>query len=165
MLKIRAVLICVIASLTSACAWFDLGEFEDESVQATVISTDQAIEQFLTGRDLDPIEGAWLQDENGIEIVIARNTFGIAPGYDYVGIITRSDHPKWAQGDVKLLLRKTESVGVFDGVWVTRYKSEREMTFVAQHRNLVQASYVSNDGNSYFVRIRRMNPRFSRVQY
>ncbi len=162
-MNIRSALIVVIASMMSACGLLDFREQQDESVQVAVTSTDQAVGQFLTGRELDAIEGAWAHDENAFEIIISQNNFGIADGFDYVGIVTRADQPKWNPGDVKLLLRKTDLEGVFDGVWMTRYKSERKMTFLVERDNLIQASYVSNDGNTYFVRIRRMSPSFAKA--
>ena len=163
-MKIRLALVCIMALLTSACAWLNIDASPDESIQATVTGTDQAMELFLAGRDLDTIEGAWKNDTNAFEIIISRNNFDIAVGYDYVGVITRSDQPTWERGDVKVLLRNTDSAGVFEGVWMTRFKSARKMTFVLDHENLIQASYVSNDGNSNFVRIRRISPRFARAQ-
>ena len=162
--KIRLALVCIVASLASACAWFNFDASIDESIQATVTGTDQAMQLFLAGRDLDTIEGAWKHDANAFEIVISRNNFNIAAGYDYVGVITRSDQTTWEHGDVKVLLRNTNSADVFEGVWMTRYKSARKMTFVLDHENLIQANYVSNDGNSNFVRIRRISPRFARAQ-
>jgi hypothetical protein len=163
-MKIRLALVCIVASLTSACAWFNSDASIDESIQATVTGTDQAVQLFLAGRDLDTIEGAWKHDANAFEIVISKNNFNIAAGYDYVGVITRSDQTTWEQGDVKVLLRNTDSADVFEGVWMTRYKSATKMTFVLDHENLIQANYVSNDGNSNFVRIRRISPRFARAQ-
>ena len=163
-MKIRLALVCIMASLTSACSWFNFDSSTDQSVQATVTGTDQAMELFLAGRDLDTIEGAWKHDANAFEIIITRNNFDIAAGYDYVGVITRSDQPAWERGDVKVLLRNTDAPGVFEGVWMTRFKSAREMTFVLDRENLIQASYVSNDGNSNFLRIRRISPHFARVQ-
>ena len=160
-MNIRSAFICAIVSLTSACAAFDPRASSDESIQATVTSTDQAVQQFLAGRDLDPIEGAWEHDEHSFELIISRNNFDIAVDYDYVGIITRSDQPFWDHGDIKLLLRKTDSASVFDGVWTTRNRAKRNMTFVIENKNLVQASFISNDGNSFFVRIRRINPRLA----
>lgn len=163
-MKIRFAFSLVILSLISACAWVDLGGPEDDSINATVISTDQAVDQFLTGRDLDPIEGAWVHDENGFEIIIAKNTFNIAEGYDYVGVITRSEQPDWHTGEVKLLLRKTAADDVFEGTWTARNKAKTQMKFVVEHENLVQASFRAKDGNEYFVRIRRMSPRFAGVR-
>ncbi len=162
-MKFQAALVCIIASMSSACAGFNAGAPNDESIQANVTSTDQAVETFLVGRDLDPIEGAWGQDENMLEVVIARNTFQVASGYDYVGFVTRSDQPDWKRGDVKLLLRSTNSANVFEGVWMTRYKSRRTMTFTVEHKNLIQASYTARDGNSNFVRIRRIDASLASI--
>jgi len=163
-MKFQAALICLIASLSSACAGFHTSASTDESIHADVTGTDQAIERFLMGRDLDPVEGAWGQDENLLEVVITKNNFQIASDYDYVGFVTHSDQPDWDRGDVKLLLRSTDTANVFDGVWMTRYKSRRTMTFIVEQENLIQASYIAKDGNSNFVRIRRIDPSFASIR-
>ena len=160
-MKTQTIVLCAIVAITSGCATFTGGGSPDESIQSTVISTDQAMQTFLAGRELDPIEGAWEHEESKFEFVISRNNFEIAPGYDYVGVITRTDQPFWENGDVKLLLRTTDTAGVFDGVWTTRNKVKREMTFVFERGNRIQANFESNDGNTYFVRVRRMNPRLA----
>lgn len=157
----RTLLILLSASFVSGCSLFGFSPAPERSVSATVTGTEQAVEQFLTGRQLDAVEGAWEHDENAFEVVIARNDFELAAGYDYVGIITRSDHPYWENGDIKLLLRRTDNAGVFEGVWLTRNKSRRQMTFVVENQNLIQGSFVSNDGNTYFARIRRMSARYA----
>lgn len=157
----RATLILLVAAFGSGCALVDPAGSANHSVHATVSSTEQAVQQFLDGRDLDPIEGAWEHDESAFEFVIARNDFDVAPGYDYVGVMTLPDQSSWKQGDIKVLLRKTGEENVYDGVWMTRYKSRRPMTFVFENRNLIQANFVSNDGNTYFLRIRRVHPRFA----
>jgi hypothetical protein len=162
-MKFQAALVFIIASLSSGCAGFNAGAANDESIQASVTSTDQAVQTFLVGRELDAIEGAWGQDENMLEVVIARNTFPVASGYDYVGFVTRSDQPDWERGDVKLLLRSTDSANVYDGVWMTRYKSRRAMTFIVEHNNLIQATYTARDGNSNFVRIRRIDASLASI--
>ena len=158
-MKFHATILCAIALATSACT--TPGASIDNSIQSTVTSTDQAVQAYLVGRDLNPIEGAWKHDENAFELIISRNNFDIASDYDYVGIITRTDQPFWKNGDVKLLLRSTESAGIFDGVWMTSNRARKEMTFVIERKNLIQGSYQSNNGNTYFVRIRRMNPRLA----
>jgi hypothetical protein len=160
-MKIRVAILCVITAFGSACTAFTPGQAIDESIQPAVSSTDQAVHDFLGGRDLAPIEGAWEHDENSFELVISKNNFDISPEYDYVGIITRTDQAFWENGDIKLLLRSTDTANVFEGLWMTRNKSRREMTFVIENKNLVQASFRSNDGNSFFVRIRRINPRLA----
>ena len=157
----RAFMFCLTASFVSGCSLFGFDAKGVDSIQVAVTSTDQAVEQFLSGRELDAIEGAWGHDESVFEIVITRNDFDIEPGYRYLGIITRSDQPSWHQGDVKLLLNGTSTAGVFEGVWLTWNKSRRQMTFIVENRNLIQGSFVSNDGDTYFARIRRINARYT----
>ena len=163
-MKILSLVVCIWASLLSACAWFDFGTAPTESVNLRIADTEHAVEQFLVGRDLEMIEGAWEHDGSAFEVVIARNSFDVAAGYDYVGIITRTDNPMWRQGEVKLLLNNAGEPDVFEGIWMTNNKSKRNMTFVIENRNLIQASFRSNDGNAYFVRIRRINPRLASVR-
>lgn len=155
-MMIRSATTCMFLLMAAGCAWVELEDPQENSIHADVTSTEQAVEQFLTGRKLDPVEGAWVHDENSFEIIIARNTFDIAEGYDYVGVITRSDQPEWQTGQVKLLLRKTDSANVFDGTWTARNRAKAQMTFVFENDNLIQASFRARDGNQYFVRIRRM---------
>src|SRR2546422_388134 len=64
-----------------------------------------AIQKYLSGRELAPIEGVWLWEDNQYEAVIIRNTLGVAPEYEYVGIITDTKKYAWKRGDVKLLLK------------------------------------------------------------
>ena len=163
-MKIRSSVVCICASFLSACAWFDLSTPPTESVDSRVTDTEQAVDEFLLGRDLDMIEGAWEHDGSSFEVVITRNSFNVAAGYDYVGIITRTDHPMWREGEIKLFLNNSGQPDVFEGIWMTNNKSKRNMKFVIENRNLIQASFRSNDGNAYFVRIRRINPRLAAVR-
>ena len=163
-MEIRSFVVCACVSFLSACAWFDVGKPPAESVSAPVTGTDQAVEQFLAGRDLDLIEGAWEHDGSSFEVVIARNSFTLDDEFEYVGIITRTDHPMWHEGEIKLFLNNAGQPDVFDGIWMTNNKSKRKMKFVIENRNLIQASFRSKDGNAYFVRIRRINPRLAAVR-
>ena len=163
-MKFLSLVVCICASLLSACAWLEFGTPPTESVDSRVTDTEQAVEEFLLGRDLEVIEGAWEHDGSAFEVVIARNSFDVAAGYEYVGIITRTDNPMWRQGEIKLLLNNAGAPDVFEGIWMTNNKSRRNMKFVIENRNLIQASFRSNDGNAYFVRIRRINPRLAAVR-
>ena len=160
-MKTHVVLLFAIACATSACSWLAPGAATDRSVHSTVISTDQAVQKFLVGRDLSLIEGAWKHEENAFELVISKNNFDIASDYEYVGIITRTDQASWNKGDVKLLLRSTESSEVFEGVLITSNHSPKEMTFVMERQNVIQANYQSNNGDTFYVRIRRMGSRLT----
>ena len=160
-MKTHAIVLSAIACATSACSWMAPGASIDESVHSTVLSTDQAVQTYLVGRELSPIEGAWKHEENTFELVISKNNFDIASDYDYVGIITRTDQASWNNGDVKLLLRSTDSPRVFEGILITSNHSQKEMTFVIERKNVIQANYLSNDGNTFYVRIRRMSSRLT----
>lgn len=129
-----------------------------EVVRSSVsMETSQAIAKYLVGRQLDAVEGVWIHDENTFEIIIAKNHFGIEPDYDYVGIITRADRGTWKQDEVKVLLQKTSSDSEFSGVWLTQDKTRRDMTFDFQNKRMIQARFVSSDGDTFFVRIRKRN--------
>jgi len=158
-MKLRAALLICATALNGACAIIDDPSTRFDNVTQTVTGTDQAVQSFLAGRDLDPVEGAWEGDQSSFEFVIARNDFAVAPGYDYVGVMTLPDGASWRQGDIKMLLRNTGDDGVYDGIWVTGNKSRRRMKFVVEQPNLIQGSFVSSDGNTYFLRIHRVNPR------
>lgn len=123
--------------------------------QISTPETDFAVVKYLSGRELDPIEGAWVHDENTFEVVITKNDFDIETEFDYVGIITRFDRGMWKQGEVKLLLRKTESESMYTGDWITKDKTRQSMNFVVENQNKIQAKFVASDGETFFVRIRR----------
>lgn len=160
-MKTHAIVLLAVACATSACSWLTPGPSIDKSVHSTVISTDQAVQSFLVGRDLSLIEGAWKHEENAFELVISRNNFDIASDYEFVGIITHTDQASWNNGDVKLLLRSTESPQVFEGILITSNHSRKEMTFVVERENVIQANYQSNSGDTFYVRIRRMGSRLT----
>lgn len=126
-------------------------------MQSAVVSTDQAVQSFLAGRALSIIEGAWKHEANAFELVISRNSFDIARGYDYVGIITHTDDASWTKGDVKMLLRSTQSPLIFEGILIASNHARQEMTFVVESQNLVQGSFESNNGDMFYMRIRRMS--------
>jgi hypothetical protein len=147
--------------MLQACAWLDLGGAQQDSIDASLVNTEQAVQSLLAGRDLDPIEGTWEHDHDSFEIVIARNDFHFADEFDYVGVITRSDQPRWQPGDVKLLLKKANAEREYLGVWTTYNKSKRRMRFVIEDRDLIQASFTGQDGNPYYVRIRRVGERLA----
>jgi len=123
------------------------------TVDALELGTDAAIEKYLSGRELDPIEGAWVHDKNVYEIVIAKNTFGIEPSYQYVGIITRAERGSWKPGQVKLLMRETASESLFTGVWFMGNKSRQNISFMVENQNLVKVNIYSADGNTFLIRI------------
>jgi serine protease Do len=81
-------------------------------------SREDAIEQFFTGRALDPVEGIWKTESGHYEVAIVRNTFGIKENYDYLGLIVHSDKSSFHGGQIKLLLEKSASGTVFPGKYL-----------------------------------------------
>ena len=127
-------------------------EFSAISVDSFELGTDAAIEKYLSGRDLDPIEGAWVHDKNAYEFVITKNNFDIERDYQYVAIITRAERGSWKPGEIKLLLRETASDSLFTGVWFMEGKSRRNLSFTVKDPNLIKANFKSTDGDTYLIR-------------
>ena len=116
------------------------------------LGTDAAIEKYLKGRDLDPIEGAWIEDRYAHEIIIVENTFGIAPSYDYLGIVTKP-YLKWTPGEVKLLIRKTASASRFTGIALINNKSAENVTFTLEGPDRFRTDYIKYGGKIHMTRV------------
>jgi S1-C subfamily serine protease len=112
-----------------------------------------AIQKYLSGRELAPIEGVWLWEDNQYEAVIIRNTLGVVPEYEYVGIITDTQNYAWKRGDVKLLLKETASPRIFTGIYFMEGKQERGTSFVLSDQNLIE--YYAPTG-SFGASVRRV---------
>ena len=116
------------------------------------LGTNAAIEKYLKGRDLAPIEGAWIEDRYAYEILVTKNTFGIEPAYDYVGIVT-TPYGKWTRGEVKLLIRKTASASRFTGVWLISNKSPENVTFTLESHDRFRANFIKYGGKIHLTRV------------
>ena len=75
--------------LAVACAPFSLPR------PAGDLSRDVALERYLSGRDLDLVEGIWLWEDSAYEVAIMRNEFGLYPQYDYFGLVTDTIVSGW----------------------------------------------------------------------
>ncbi|MFC1526537.1 S1C family serine protease [Candidatus Latescibacterota bacterium] len=82
-----------------------------------------AIETYLEGRELDPVEGVWVWGNNNYELLITSNDFGLRQDYDYLGIVLNTRNHNWRPGELKLLLKKT-AVGWY---MVDLYLANKEM--------------------------------------
>lgn len=157
-MKMRTIFLLAIAMISSSCMVAPSilpTDADGNPVGSANLDTDQAIALYLTGRPLDLVEGAWIHEGNAYEIVIVKNDFNIENDYDYLGIITRADAGSWKPGDVKLLMKATSDEDVFDGVWLMQDKTRRNIAFVVENKNLIQANFVSADGNTFFIRTYR----------
>jgi S1-C subfamily serine protease len=88
------------------------------------------IEKYFTGRELDKIEGVYVGSNNKYEIAVIKNTFGIQPGYDYLGILTDENAMLYRVGDIKLRLKKTATSTLLTGDWYMGDKSRMGRTFI-----------------------------------
>ena len=72
-----------------------------------------AIEQYLTGRELDPVEGIWVWSDSAYEVAIFRSPPSIPGSHQYIGVITDSERTNWKTGEVKLELKETATATIF----------------------------------------------------
>ncbi|MFH0810631.1 MAG: serine protease [Pseudomonadota bacterium] len=78
------------------------------------LSKAEVIEKYFKNRDdIDPVEGVWAWPENDYEIAILKNTSGLYPDYDYVGVVTSSKMLGWQRGETKILLKKTATSDIY----------------------------------------------------
>ena len=107
----------------------------------------QITEQQFGGRALDPIEGIWTTDDNTYELAIVRSKpdeykTGDYRGYDYFGVIVDTTNRDYRRGELKCLLKKAASSGVYPGIWFMGNKRENGTTFVLSDPNTVR--YLTN---------------------
>lgn len=82
---------------------------------------DAIIAKYLTGRQLDPVEGVWvfnMRDRTG-ELAIIRNTTGKFTDQYYVGILTVAKG-FGKVGEAKIFLNKGESPKIFPGKYIVQ---------------------------------------------
>lgn len=98
--------------------------FEDLPMPLPATSRKQVIEQHFGGRELDPVEGVWLESTNAYEIAIVKNDSELYRDYTYLGIVVGTNKPTWKVGEVKALIRKTSSKANLVGMYYTGGKEE-----------------------------------------
>ena len=99
-----------------------------------------AIQRYLEGRELDPIEGIWNWSDDAYQVVITKNNTGIGPDYDYIAIVTRTGRIGWRPGQVKLLLDATASPSIFTGKYYAGNQQAFGTSFVLTEPNLIETS-------------------------
>jgi len=134
------VLVLVIGSLYFHIGCYtnsqQFGTFRSLPKPAGQYAKNEVIEKYLSGKDLDYVEGVWVLDNNQYEIAIIKNTFNYLPQYDYIGIITDTENKDWSLGETKLLLKKTASEYVYSVKYFMGNKSDLGTTFVMTNNNL-----------------------------
>lgn len=113
------------------------------------VTQEQIINQYFKDKRLGFPEGIWITTDNKYEIAIVKNTSDYEREYDYIGVITNTSDNKWAQGEIKLLLKKTSSEKLYSGkyyiletsgkLWGGSKKKEYRTTFSMPNKNLLGA--------------------------
>ncbi|MCJ7557981.1 MAG: serine protease [Gammaproteobacteria bacterium] len=106
----------------------------------TQLTEESAIELYLAGRELTPVEGIWGWADGSYEVVITKNHTGIREEYKYVGILIKSLMSGWRSGQIKILLNETEFEKVFTGIYFGSDQIENKTTFILTNPNLIETS-------------------------
>src|SRR5437867_1803390 len=85
----------VLSLCLAACAAPARVQHPLSTTPVQVLDRTTAIERYLAGRELTPIEGIWVWDNNQYEVAIVRNTLGTATEYQYLGLVTDSQQSNW----------------------------------------------------------------------
>ena len=130
------------------------------------MNTQEAIEYYLKGRKLDPIEGVWrYQSDYGLstehEFVIVKNTFDVALGYQYIGIRTRIVRAaRSTDSYYKKRIREKAKIipGVITSLWNDRNGIIIEKYFDLSYGELIWSSgsplIIASDGNLIYENAR-----------
>jgi len=127
--------------LASGCA--QVGPATQVFTPATAdarLSESDAVQMYLAGRDLDPVEGIWNWADGSYQIVITKNNTGVREDYKYIGILMKSRVNGWRPGQVKLLLDGTPSQEVLDGIYYGTNQMENRMGFTMPDFNSIETS-------------------------
>jgi len=127
-----------VALLLASCAAPVRVHHPPAASPAELLDRTTAIDRYFSARDLAPIEGIWVWDNNTYEIAIVRNTTGSAAEYQYLGLVTDTQHSNWRRGETKLLLKETASPGIFTGTYLMGDKSRYGTTFFLTNPNLIE---------------------------
>lgn len=124
------------------------------------INSQTFIDQHYKDRALNPVEGIWTVNAQGIEadIAIIRNTTGKYTEYEYVGIILQTNSHYWKKGEIRLLLRGTPNPSYYKATWLivglfwqdTKYASSLvlssgttfESTLVGEYNTTIRTTAV-----------------------
>jgi S1-C subfamily serine protease len=133
----RLVVVGALAILiTSSCAQAP----KAPSGSGQSLTESSAIQMYLEGRDLSPIEGIWNWSDGMYQIVITRNDSIADQSYEFVGIITRADRGGWKPGQIKLLIDETAVPTVYTGTYYAGNQSAVGTSFIFTPPNLIETS-------------------------
>jgi S1-C subfamily serine protease len=131
------------------------------------------ISKYLSHKELAPIEGVWVWENNNYEVAIIRNTTEFYKEYEYVGVVTDSRVVPKARGQIQLLLRETASPQAYSGLFLegehdaygTVFFLKYGTMFFLSSKNLIEFILPDSYGNQHRTMLVRNFPKESQTQY
>lgn len=118
-------------------------EAESAAVAIHIKNRSAAISQFLSDKNLAPIEGVWVWGDSSHEVAIIPNRTEYYKEYDYLGVITDTRLRDYSRGEIRMLLKETASSQAFSGFYITGKGYNREelgTMFILSSANLLNFS-------------------------
>lgn len=138
--------------------------YEKPSPAIGIKNRSDAISKYLSHKELVPIEGVWVWDNNQYEAAIIRNNTEHYKEYDYVGVVTDTRIDTWARGQIKLLLKETASPQAYSGVYFVGNHNELGTMFFLSSQNLIEFTLPDQYGNQHRIMLVRNFPKESQTQ-
>ena len=138
--------------------------YEKPSPAIGIRDRSDAIDKYLAHKELAPIEGVWVWDNNTYETAILRNTTEYYKEYDYLGVVTDTRNQEWSRGQIKLLLKETASPQVYSGIYLGREHNELGTMFFLSSKNLIEFTLPDSYGNQHRTLLVRNFPKESQTQ-
>ena len=115
--------------------------YNKDSVVNGIKDRGDAISKYLSGKELTPIEGVWVSDNNQYEVAIVRNRTEMYKEYDYLGILTSARNTNQPRGQIKMLLKETSSPQAYSGTFLNwEQDNEFGTLFLLSSPNLIEFS-------------------------
>ena len=138
--------------------------YEKPSPAIGVKDRSDVISKYLANKELAPIEGVWIWDNNHYEVAIIRNNTEHYKEYDYVGVVTDTRVDAWARGQIKMLLKETASPHAYSGAYFDAGHNELGTMFFLSSKNLIEFTLPDSYGNQHRTMLVRNFPKESQTQ-
>lgn len=138
--------------------------YERPSTAFGIKDRSDAITKYLSGKELTPIEGVWVWENNNYEVAIVRNTTEFYKEYEYVGVVTDTRLDPLARGQIKLLLKETASPQAYSGVYFDINHNELGTMLFLSSQNLIEFTLPDEYGNQHRTLLVRNFPKESQTQ-